>query len=95
MIINSTLNVPKSVYPYNGLCSIDVPGGGPSPKSQSQAVITPPRGDAIVERSVNCVLNPTHTVSTVNNAVGFGLTTITLSHVSEHPLSSVTINVTV
>ena len=74
---------------------MEVPGGGPSPKSQSQSVIVPPNGGIILDRSVNIVLNPTHTVSAVNNAIGFGLTTITLSHVSEHPLSSVTVNVTV
>ena len=90
-----TLNVPKSIYPYDGCCSMEVPGGGPSPKSQSQSVIVPPSGGTIVDRSVNVVLNPTHTVSAVNIAVGFGRTVIVLSHVSEQPLSSVTVNVTV
>ena len=94
-MISCTLNVPKFPYGYDGLVTVEVPLVGGSPKLQSQSVITPPRGDTIVDRSVNCVLNPTQTVSTVNNAVGFGLTTITLSHVSEHPLSSVTVNVTV
>ena len=43
---------------------------------------------------VNCVLNPTHTVSAINIAVGFGLTIILSVVVCVHPLSSVTVNVT-
>ena len=74
---------------------MDVPLIGGSPKLQFQFVIAPPNGGTIVDRSVNCVLNPTQTVSAVNIAVGFGHTVIILSHVSEQPLSSVTVNVTV
>ena len=58
-------------------------------------MIVPPRGDTIVERSVNCVLNPTQTVSAVNIAVGFGRTITVLLKMSEQPLSSVTVSVTV
>ena len=94
-MINCTLNVPKSRYPYDGFGSVDVPLVGESPKLHCQFVIVPPKGVIIVDRSVNCVLNPTHTVSTVNTASGLGLTTIVLSHVCVHPLSSVTVSVTV
>ena len=93
-MINCTLNVPKSVYGYNGSSSVEVPAGL-SPKFHCQSIIVPPRGVTIVDKSVNFVLNPTQTVSTVNIAVGLGLTTIVLSHVSIHPLSSVIISVTV
>ena len=53
----------------------------PSPKFHCHVVIVPPSGVITVDESVNCVLNPTHTVSTINIASGFGLTTIVLSHV--------------
>ena len=93
-MISCTLNVPKFPYGYDGLVTVEVPLVGGSPKLQSQSVITPPRGDTIVDRSVNCVLNPTQTVSTVNNAVGFGLTMTVWTIVSVPPLLSMIIKVT-
>ena len=96
VMINCTLNVPNHPYWYDGFWAVDVPLVGVSPKLHCQFVIVPPSGVTIVDRSVNCVpIGPTHTVSAVNIASGLGLTTIVVSHVCVHPLSSVTVSVTV
>ena len=86
--VNVTWNKPVLLYRYVGFCSVDVPV--PSPNSQNHVVICPD-GEEI---SVNVVISPKHVESISKFAIGSQYTSTIIVVSSTHPLSSVTVRVT-